>query len=402
MSSAVAEEGIRQPRLSRLRAGDYALDSDALARILSPALVVYQDKVERNVARVLEYMGGDPLRWRPHLKTTKIPEVYALLVDAGLRSFKCATVREAECMLRVLAERGVEDADLLIAYPLQGPALQRAAQLASLYPDTALSVLSEDPVHATGIAPALGVYVDVNPGMNRTGIPMTQAQRIQAVVRAAGQQHRGVHFYDGHIHQESAAARRRAAHDIYAGLLILLQALEDDGLPVGDVITSGTPSFRYALDFPAFGDGRVPVGGGRHQVSPGTVVFHDFQYDEQLEDLDLEPAAVVLARVISHPCDGIVTCDAGSKSIAAECGNPVGFAVGRPDLVALSPSEEHLPLSVQGGDEARPALGECLYLVPRHVCPTVNLAEQALLVRSNGALEVVTVAGRAHPLMLEE
>jgi D-serine deaminase-like pyridoxal phosphate-dependent protein len=116
-----------------------------------------------------------------------------------------------------------------------------------------------------------------------------------------------------------------------------------------------------------------------------------------LEDLDLVPAAVVLARVVSHPRDGVVTCDAGSKSLAAEYGNPIGFALGHPQMVGLSPSEEHLPMDVSAMGADVPALGSLLYLVPRHVCPTVNLAEQALLVRS----EVVQVAGRAHDLLID-
>ena len=53
-----------------------------------------------------------------------------------------------------------------------------------------------------------------------------------------------------------------------------------------------------------------------------------------------------------------------------------------------------------GGHRARevPARGEALFLVPRHVCPTVNLAESAVLVESGEVVDVVPVAGRAHEL----
>ena len=389
------------PRLAELSLGDYRLDNDTLARLMSPALIVYEPKVRQNIARMIEYMEGDANRWRPHLKTTKIPEVYAMLVDAGVRNFKCATVREAECMLKVLAERALTDADLLIAYPLQGPAIQRAARLAKQFSATAVSVLSEAPDHAARIPAELGVFVDVNPGMNRTGVPLAEAQRIIATARAAGQRFRGIHFYDGHIHDEHAAERRVAVHQIYQALTRFLGQLESEGIDVAEVITSGTPTFRYALDFPGFKDGRLPVGSGRHRVSPGTVVFHDYQYDELLEDLELEPAAVVLARVVSHPRADIATCDAGSKSIAAECGDPVGFVIGRADLVARSPSEEHLPIGLTDESATTPPLGEALYLVPRHVCPTVNLAEQALLVKADGSTQPVRVVGRAHELLLD-
>jgi len=304
-------------------------------------------------------------------------------------------------MLDVLAAHGTEGADLLIAYPLQGPSLQRAGALAAQFPATSLSVLSEDPAHAAAVPERLGVFVDVNPGMHRTGIPLTNSARIIAVARAAGMRLRGIHFYDGHIHDDDATSRRAAAHAAYDALLGLLETLAQAGIAPREVITSGTPTFRYALDFPGFAGGTVQGSNAVHRISPGTVVFHDLQYDELLEDVDLEPAAVVLARVVSHPREGLITCDAGSKSIAAECGNPVGFALGHPHMVGLSPSEEHLPMDVSAVASHVPVLGSMLYLVPRHICPSVNLAEKALLVRPDGRAEVVEVAGRAHDLLID-
>jgi len=109
---------------------------------------------------------------------------------------------------------------------------------------------------------------------------------------------------------------------------------------------------------------------------------------------------VVLARVVSHPRQGVVTCDAGSKSVAAECGNPMAFVIGHPELLGMSPSEEHLPMSSAAAEPL--PLGSVLYLVPRHVCPSVNLAEKALLVRSDGSTEAVAVQGRAHELLLDD
>ena len=43
-----------------------------------------------------------------------------------------------------------------------------------------------------------------------------------------------------------------------------------------------------------------------------------------------------------------------------------------------------------------PPLGSLLRLVPRHVCPTVNLADEAALLRGGELTEVVAVAARGH------
>jgi D-serine deaminase-like pyridoxal phosphate-dependent protein len=107
-----------------------------------------------------------------------------------------------------------------------------------------------------------------------------------------------------------------------------------------------------------------------------------------------------LTRVVSHPRAGIVTCDAGHKAVSADAGVPTCIVVRHPELTPLSPSEEHLPIAVKE-DAAGPLVGEALYLLPRHVCPTVNNFNDALVVR-NGAIESVekvSARGREAPLL---
>ena len=383
-------------RFETLRESDYALPDDFARRVLSPALVVHLDKVRDNLRRVIEHTGGDASRWRPHVKTTKIPQVFAEVARMGVRNFKCATTREAALLADALREAGIEGGDSLLAYPLVGPALARLGRIAEEHPKTRLSVLCEEPARVAEISPRLSVFVDVNPGMNRTGIPMADTEEILAVARAAGERFRGVHFYDGHLRDSASADRRRAAFECYDRLLELVSALESAGHPVPEIITSGTRTFLHALAFERFAE----LGETRHRVSPGTVVYHDLRSEQENPELTLTPAATLFTRVISHPSAALVTCDAGTKSIAAEAGDPCAFTIGHPHLVAQPPSEEHLPLHVTSGE--RPARGTPLHLVPTHVCPTVNLAEQAVLMDCGAVQDVVRVSARAHELLINE
>lgn len=155
------------------------------------------------------------------------------------------------------------------------------------------------------------------------------------------------------------------------------------------------------------------------QVSPGTVVFADGRTLEQTDPgLGLRPAALLLSAIVSSPAPSVLTCDAGSKSLAAEVGDPCADVLGGPGLLALRPYEEHLPLrwlpagpgahaaaAARGGageeaaraaSGAKPARGDLLLLCARHICPTVNLAERALLVEEGREPEWVPVEGRAH------
>ena len=187
-----------------------------------------------------------------------------------------------------------------------------------------------------------------------------------------------------------------AAHSLYDTLIALADDLDSAGLHCRELITSGTPTFLYALDYPQFRTASPHFG--IHRVSPGTVVFHGLQYDDLLTDLDLEPAAVVVSRVISRPNEAIATCDAGAKAVAAEAGDPVAYIIGHPGLTPARPSEEHLPLHLPLSNQA-PERGEILTLVPRHICPTVNLAECAVLIESDGSSEIVEVTARARDLV---
>ena len=333
---------------------------------------------------------GSAERWRPHLKTTKIREVWAELLRAGVGQFKCATTREAAVFCEVAAAAGV-DADLLVAYPHRGPGLRRLGEIARAAERVTMSVLVEDPTVLRDVPGELGMFVDVNPGMNRTGVPIAAIAEITALAQAAGRRFRGLHFYDGHLHAADLGERRAAIHAGYERLLGVVAHLHDEGIGVGEVITAGTPAFSHALQFEAFARGSFV-----HRVSPGTVVFHDGRTAVENPDLELEPAALLLTRVISHPGPAIATCDAGSKSIAAEADEPCASVLGGDGLEAMTPSEEHLPLRCAAG--ARPARGELLLLVPWHVCPTVNLAERAVLIEQGAEPRIVEVAARAHEL----
>jgi len=93
------------------------------------------------------------------------------MTRAGVRHFKCATSREAQHLLHVIDQEGIRGADLLLAYPLVGPSLRRLAQLARTHTNSRVSVLCEDSAAVASIPPELSVFVDVNSGMNRTGMP---------------------------------------------------------------------------------------------------------------------------------------------------------------------------------------------------------------------------------------
>jgi D-serine deaminase-like pyridoxal phosphate-dependent protein len=217
----------------------------------------------------------------------------------------------------------------------------------------------------------LGVLLDLDTGLRRTGIPAgPEAEALyQRMAETPGIEPAGFHVYDGQNHQTPLEERRRAVDAGWKPVLELRERLISRGLPVPRVVAGGTGSF------PVYAEKNLPG----LELSPGTCVFHDVGYGEMFPDLQFNPAALLLTRVISRPAPNRVTVDLGYKAVAAD--QPAGKRVRFPDLPDAKEvlhNEEHLVLETPLAAQLQP--GDELWAIPRHVCPTSALHKEAYVV----------------------
>ncbi|HEV2469773.1 MAG TPA: alanine racemase [Candidatus Sulfotelmatobacter sp.] len=361
--------------------------------ILTPALIVYPGIVESNIACTLRLLDDNADRWRAHIKTSKMAYVLRMLVDRGVTNFKCATTLELLNACRSGAK------DILFAYPTMGANARRVREIADEFPRVRISVLAENEHQIRQWRQsAIGVFLDLNPGMNRTGIELDQRDRILKLIqelREGGIEFRGLHYYDGQFGEFGERERTAAAHAGYDRLLQLVKVIQSNSFSVPEVVTAGTPTFPCSLSYESF-----RIGQFTHRVSPGTVVYNDATSLAQLSpDYGYAPAVLVLSRVVSAPHNGMITCDAGHKTVSADAGVPTCVVVGHSQLTPISPSEEHLPMTISS-ERSTPNAGDTIFLLPRHICPTVNNFDFALLVRDGKieSVENVSARGRERPL----
>jgi D-serine deaminase-like pyridoxal phosphate-dependent protein len=354
----------------------------------SPALVIYPDRVEENIRRMLRLSGGTS-RLRPHMKTNKMPEVVRMHLAHGIAKFKVATIAEAE----MTAAAGAPD--VLLAYPPVGPNIGRFAQLVRAFPHTIFAALVDDETNAQALSAAavaadvtIHLYLDLDVGMHRSGIEPGPAaialyQRLATLpgVRAAG-----LHAYDGHVHEADVAVRRSHCEEAFAGVRALREELIARALPVPAVVAGGTPTFPFHAVRPDV------------ECSPGTTVFWDLNYATNLPDLDFVPAAMLLTRVVSKPGGSRVCLDLGHKAVASENPHPRAAFMEIPDARAIGHSEEHLVLETTRAPDL--AIGAPIYAWPWHVCPTVALHDAAVVVRDGRASERWRVVARARTLSI--
>ncbi len=356
--------------------------------MLTPVLVIYMRWADANIAAMTQAVGGDPSRLRPHVKTAKLERVIRQFAAAGVYQCKCATTLEFE----TACAAGIRD--VLVAYPMMGPNARRIEQLSARYPSVLVSTLVDHSEQIRAWHPSVGMFVDVNSGMDRTGIDVErvdQALALARVISESGHRFRGLHYYDGHLGSVAFEERSSIATRGYERLAQLASAMEQAGIPVEEVITSGSFVFMFACDYPP-----LSRAGFVHRVSPGAAVYGDLNTMLLLPpSYGFHPAALVATRVVSHPRAGLLTCDAGLKAVAGFAGLPNCAVLGRPDLVPQRMSEEHLTLQAPAGAEL-PSIGSILYLTPRHAGLTVNNFDEAVVVMPDGTTIVDRISARGH------
>ncbi len=348
----------------------------------SPSLVIFPERIRANIQLMIKVAGG-PERLRPHVKTHKMAEVVALQQEQGIRKFKCATLAEMRMLL------GCQVNDILLAMQPVGPVIRSLVQLSKEHPDTRFSTLVDNPQTFESIetlcdqsGAKLGIYLDINCGMDRTGIvPGEAAKRLyQRIHQSKSLTLGGLHVYDGHIRDSNIEDRAKHCRYDWGVVDAFIDSLEQSALPIPNIIAGGSPTF--------------PVHAKREGVdlSPGTTLLWDFGYGDAFSDLPFQHAAILLTRVVSKPSGNLVCLDLGHKSVAAEMPHPRVRLLGLEDAAFVSQSEEHLVIETEKADSL--SVGDVIYGIPRHICPTVALHNKVVVVSNEKVSTYWTIVAR--------
>ena len=342
--------------------------------------------MERNLARAADYAAQHGLALRPHVKTHKSPRVAARQIELGACGVTCATPYEALVMSEVTD-------DILVAYPPVGAA--RAARLAALPERVTLTVMLDSREAIAEMSRAaehagrdVGVYVELDLGMHRVGVPSVNGALFLAqMVREKPALHfAGIAFYPGHV--RDPATEQDAKLDALSDCLReATRQFEAAGLPVPVVSGGSTPTLWRTHEI-----------AGVTEMRPGTYVYND-RGTAALGWCGWEDcAATVLATVISVAVPGQAVIDAGTKALGRE---PVrgaddeGFGVlmSHPDVLVARMSEEHGVLDLSRSTW-RPTVGERVRVIPNHVCIVIHLNDVVYGIRGDRVETSWPVAAR--------
>lgn len=356
--------------------------------VISPSLLIYPDRIRHNINLMLK-MVGDPKKLRPHVKTHKTAEIIQMQMEVGIHKFKCATIAEAE----LLGNCGAKD--VLLALQPVGKNIARLATLIKKFPKTHFSTLVDNSKTLAELADCaktngvtLSLYIDLNIGMNRTGIaPRTEALELYRAINDHPNLHpEGLHAYDGHLRNPDPAVRKEDCDLAFEKVAALKERILSENLPEPIIVVGGSPTFPYHAK--------------RKNViaSPGTTLLWDAGYGGQFPEMEFLPAAVLHTRIISKPKAGLLCFDLGHKSIAPEMPFPRVKFLTLDHGKQVSQSEEHLV--VEYDDLKILQVGSSHYAIPMHICPTVAKYAELLVIGNGEVIDSWNVVARDHKLTI--
>ncbi len=356
--------------------------------LITPSLLVYPERIEKNIQTMIKIAGGTE-NLRPHIKTHKIAEIIKLQLKYGITKFKCATIAEAELLAICKAK------DILLALQPVGVNIHRFFQLIKKYPNSEFSTIIDSYETIEEISKiaseknmTIPLWLDVNNGMNRTGVSdkVMALKLYKSIATNSNLTAKGLHVYDGHIKDSDLSLREKTCNNAFKIISDLKNDIEDSELKVPFIVAGGTPCF--------------PIHAKRKhvEVSPGTPLLWDQGYKNAFIDLPFLPAAVLLGSIISKPKENFICLDLGHKSVAAEMTFPRMEILNIHDCKQMSHSEEHLVLECNASDKYK--IGDVCYAVPMHICPTVIKYSEVFTVSNNKIAGSWKVAARDYKITI--
>lgn len=367
-----------------------------LEELRTPAVLIEQSRLERNLDRMQAAAAARSLRLRPHAKTHKSVALARMQVGRGAAGICCAKLGEAE----VFADAGIED--IRLPYPLNPV---NADRVIALLDRTHLSFIVDHLDVARGWSAAMraagrevDVLVKVDVGLHRCGIDPHAPGAARFVVQVAdmsGLRFRGLLSHAGHgYHATSEGELETIAASEARILRELASSASGFGPFVEEISVGATPTARYSLQ-----------QEGLTEMRPGNYVYYDRTQVGLGSASFAECALTVLARVVTRPAADRIVLDCGSKTLTNDLARAFGPVPGygavledvfgdQPDegLLVERLSEEHAVVKATG--ECRLEPGDLVRIVPNHSCVVSNLMDAIWIVDGGAVVDQLEISAR--------
>lgn len=349
-----------------------------LSMITKPTLLLNEAQAQANIQRMVDKAHHQQISLRPHFKTHQSVAVGEYFRQAGVSAITVSSLD----MAQYFAEAGWDD--ITIAFPLN---LRQLNEIAKLAQHITLGILVDSvdflAYSHEGLAKSLNVlnvWIEIDEGTGRTGIPWQREEEIlyliEAVQSCENLHLRGLLTHSGRVYAASSTAEIRQIYcQTTERLNVLRQSMLKQGIAL-QVSTGDTPGCVLANDL-----------GDVDEIRPGNFVFFDVQQLQMGVCLPQEIALAVACPVVGiYPerCEVAIYGGAVhlSKDRAIVNGQVtyglVAFASSRgwgkpvPGAYVTRLTQEHGVVSIPESCLYQIQLGDLLYVLPAHSCLAVS------------------------------
>lgn len=345
----------------------------------TPSLLLDLDLLKTNIAKMTQFMEGQPCDLRPHSKTHKCPTIAKMQIESGAIGICCQKLGEAE----IMAEHGIMD--ILITNQIVGDAkVSRLMKLLDIAPDVKVAVDNQMNIEILAKAAKLNrkllhVLIEVDVGMKRCGV-RTYEQALQLAKLIDDSPHlnlAGLIGYEGHcVNIQSFEERKGRTHEALSLLLTVRDELKSAGYKAEIISAGGTGTYDITGQYP-----------GITEIEPGSYIFMDTTYRRVIKDF--EHSLSVLATVTSTPSNDRFVLDCGVKTLVGDFGTPEIPEIGSAKNLRLS--EEHSIWSYDGSIDSI-AIGRKVRVIPGHCCSTVNMHDHYHVIEDDRVVGIWEIA----------
>lgn len=348
-----------------------------LEQLETPALILDEARMERNIARMRQQMRRLGVSFRPHVKTNKCLEVSRRLMETPQGPITVSTLLEAD----YFAAHGVTD--ILYAVCIAPNKLDHVMRLQDQ--GVRLSIILDSLEAARFVAERaktakrhFDVLIEIDCDGHRSGVKPEAAELLEIgrYLEDNGIPVKGVLTHAGESYNcDTPEALRAMAEQERAAVVRAAERLRAAGMACPVVSVGSTPTALFAEQL-----------AGVTEVRAGVFVFFDLVMAGigvcAVDDIALS----VLATVIGHQHEkGWTIVDAGWMAMSRDRGTArqkvdQGYGLvcdleGRPlaDFILVGANQEHgIMASRSGRVDGVPYLpvGTPVRILPNHACPT--------------------------------
>lgn len=350
-------------------------------KLNKPSVLLDVDKAKKNIKRMVDKAAKANIRLRPHFKTHQSAQIGEWYRELGV---ECITVSSVD-MAIYFANSGWDN--ITLAVPVNVLQLEQINELAQkIQLNLLVDSLEVLPAMEKQIDAPVNVWIKVDVGYRRVGLPMEDEEAIEALALAIQGAKKlkfgGLLCHAGHTYGARSDQEILEIHQSSMGGLLKNKArLESKGIKDIQISIGDTPSCTVLNEFE-----------GADEIRPGNFVFFDL-VQAQIGSCSEEDIAMVSAcPVVGKYKEGNrVVVYGGSvhlakDSLVDEDGNKIfgymcpklekGWGPANHDTPVISLSQEVGILQVPDEVFEEIRIGEMLLLMNAHICLTSDMYQQ--------------------------